>query len=149
MTYTEHTTIPAYVAGEWKDGHLMNSDAPVKWGGENPPPPIGAEIVVTMNRIGPATVTGYFVEEGWLGLLCRLHSPPEWLVKQNKGATKAHIFGPEYRQPGWLSVEGRDKQWYIQNPDGSTYNAGPWPTKAKADDALRYITWIAGGRTAD
>lgn len=148
-SYTELDTVPAYVAGEWVEGRLVNRDAPVKWGGKEPPPAIGDEIVVTINRCGPAVVTGYFVEDGWLGLKCRLHNPPEWHVKQNKGDPNGHVFGPEWRRPGWLSVEGRDKQWYVQKPDGSPVNAGPWPTQAEADKALGYLAWVAAGGSAD
>lgn len=149
MTYVEYDTPPAYVEGEWIDGKLVNREAPVKWGGKEPPPAIGAEIVVTINRCGPAVVTGYFVEDGWLGLRCKLHNPPEWFVKQNKGDPNGRVFGPEFRQPGWLSVEGRDGKWYVQKPDGSTMDAGPWATKPEADDALGQFAWVAAVGSAD
>jgi hypothetical protein len=96
MAYQEFSTPPAYVAPVWDHGKVMNPDA-VKWSHAEPPPPIGARIVVTMNKCGPAVVTGYFVEDGWLGLRCDLTDPPEWHVKQNKGNPAGCVFGPEFK----------------------------------------------------
>lgn len=96
MTYEEFDTLPAFIQLEWKDGRAVEADKP-RWGGTVPPPPIGAEIVVTINGCGPAIVTGYFVEGNFLGLRCRLTDPPAWHVKQNKGDPNGHVFGTEFR----------------------------------------------------
>lgn len=99
MTYQELDTVPAYVQlPKWSDpSELEPFRDQVKWVNEAPPPAIGAEILVTINSCGPAIVTGYFVEGGWLGLRCRLTNPPAWHVKQNKGNPNGHVFGPEFR----------------------------------------------------
>jgi hypothetical protein len=96
--YEKHDALPAYEPAQWNGDTLLNRDAPVKWGGKDAPPAVGSKIKVTMNNLGPATVKGYFVEEGWLGLLVDFHAPPEWWVKQN-GYSKplGHIFGPEFK----------------------------------------------------
>jgi hypothetical protein len=82
---------------------VRNRDV-TKWGGIEKngtatPPTIGSKIYVTMNKLGPATVKGYFVEGGWLGILVKLSDPPKWWREQNKGepGRLAHIFGPEFR----------------------------------------------------
>ncbi len=99
MDYQQFNAVPAYELAVWADGKVVNRDA-LKWGGKVPPPAIGAEIVVIMNNLGPAVVTGYFTEGGWLGLLCRLKNPPEWHRRQNAGRkAPSHIFGPEFRLP--------------------------------------------------
>lgn len=73
----------------------------LKWSGEEPPPPLGTEIIVEFNHLGPAKVLGYFTEYGWLGLEVELHSPPDWWVRQAKhnGFKTAFIFGVDsYRR---------------------------------------------------
>ena len=53
------------------------------WSGRGMPlPNIGATVNVTVNNLGLATVMGYFSEGGYLGIMTRLHNPPEWLKKQ-------------------------------------------------------------------
>ncbi|MFZ3482053.1 hypothetical protein [Sphingomonas sp. 3-13AW] len=81
MSYEVHATLP----------DLAN----VEWTGATPPPAIGAAIVATINGCGPAIVTGYFTQEGYLGVLCDLLAPPAWHVRQNKGNPRGHLFGPE------------------------------------------------------
>lgn len=99
MSYEELDTVPPYTAlPVWSDAAALDRTV-VKWVNPEPPPPIGAEIIVTMNGCGPAIVTGYFVEDNWLGLRCRLTNPPEWHVKQNKGDPNGHVFGPEFKLP--------------------------------------------------
>ncbi|MQX49643.1 hypothetical protein [Sinorhizobium medicae] len=97
MSYRELDTVPAYEAPIWEDGRVMNPEV-LKWGGKEPPPAIGEEIVVTINRCGAAVVTGYFIEHNWLGVRCRLTNPPERHVKQNNGNPNGHVFGPEFRR---------------------------------------------------
>lgn len=99
MTYEVFKTVPAYVAPEWSDDgrRCLNTDD-VRWSGLIAPPPVGTRIKVKMNNLGEATVKGYFVEDNWLGLLVRLHNPPEWHRKQdaNRPAGPSHIFGCEF-----------------------------------------------------
>lgn len=97
MTYAELDAVPAYELGTWADGKVTNAPDALKWGDKEPPPPIGARIVVTINNCGPAVVTGYFTEHGWLGIRCRLTAAPEWHRKQNNGDPRGCVFGPEFR----------------------------------------------------
>jgi hypothetical protein len=97
MDYTTYTTLPAYEQANFKNGDVVDRDG-VRWSGKEPPPPIGTEIVVTMwTTPGVGVVTGYFSEAGWLGLLVRMYTAPEWFRKRNPHNMTAHIFGPEYR----------------------------------------------------
>lgn len=66
-----------------------------RWSNASPPPGIGDVVRVRINAIGPATVTGYFVESGFLGVIVKPHSPPEFYTKQNGGAVPGHSFGAE------------------------------------------------------
>lgn len=56
----------------------------LKWSAKFPLPQIGDEIVITMNSIGPATVVGFFMEHGYVGVMTRATNPPKWLREQNK-----------------------------------------------------------------
>lgn len=94
--YRTFTSVPAFERAIWEGDKLVNEAAAIKWSGDLNPPAIGAQIVVTMNRLGPATIEGYFVEAGWLGLLCRLHNAPDWHREQRGGDPIAHIFGVEF-----------------------------------------------------
>lgn len=106
MEYQEHNTAPTFEAPQWIDpgsASVRNPDA-TKWGGLEKngtaqPPKIGTKVYVTMNKLGPATVKGYFVEGGWLGILVKFSDPPKWWREQNGSPAKSmgHIFGPEFR----------------------------------------------------
>jgi len=98
--YKELDTVPIYEVPVWRHGKAVTVRADVlKWSAPFPLPPVGSEIVVTMNRIGPATVTGYFACEGWLGIRCRPASPPEWYVKQNGRDAEGYVYGAEIALP--------------------------------------------------
>lgn len=93
--FYETTELPAWTQ--------MTDNAPapgeIVWSGKVAPPAIGSHIVVRMNGCGPAIVTGYFVEEGYLGLVCELTNAPEWHKKQNNNDPRGHVFGPEFDMP--------------------------------------------------
>lgn len=91
--YQEFTTLPAWTRAVWKDGKVVNATDPFKWSGSGDPPAIGATVKIYMNKLGTGTVTGYFVEYGWFGVLVALDEPPDWWVKQNGATKKAHLFG--------------------------------------------------------
>lgn len=97
MAYDTFQTLPAFTRAIWEGDKLMNPEAPTRWSNAAPPPAIGTRITITMNRLGPATVTGYFAEDGWLGLLVTLHDAPDWHRKQRNGDNRGHIFGPEFK----------------------------------------------------
>ena len=76
------------------------------WSGRDlmAPPPVGSTIRVTMNNLGLARVTGYFVQDGFLGVRAILQDPPEWLIEQHKRTAikhpewdleRGHFFGSE------------------------------------------------------
>ena len=98
MTYREHQTPPPWEQLIQYGGTIAPATpALVRWGNSTPPPPVGTRIIVTINSCGPATVTGYFTQDGYLGLRCDLLDPPEWHRRQNKGNVAGHVFGPEFR----------------------------------------------------
>jgi hypothetical protein len=85
-------TIPFYIVQTFGEANLREG---TKWSGKNPPPAIGSKVAANFNNLGRGTVTGYFEEGGWLGVLVQLDNPPSWYVKQNNGNVIAHIFGAE------------------------------------------------------
>ena len=68
---------------------------PVTWSGAMEPPPVGTKVRANFNNLGEATVTGYFVEEGYLGVECEPVNPPAWWRKQNPTWKKYMLFGVE------------------------------------------------------
>jgi hypothetical protein len=49
----------------------------------------------------------------------------------------------------WHTYERAPGEWMIRRPDGSDENMGPFATKAKADEAMGYVVWVAAGKSAD
>jgi hypothetical protein len=78
--------------------YRTDDEEPLKWSGSTPLPQIGDETRVTMNNIGPATVVGFFKEEGFVGVMVRLQDPPAWLVRQLKTEKTKEAFKS---RPGW------------------------------------------------
>ena len=97
--YAEFDTVPDHEEAVYDGKCFTNAPGALKWSNPEPPPAIGADIVVTINSCGPATVTGYFTQGGFIGLLVELHNPPDWHVKQNKGSRRGHVFGAEFHLP--------------------------------------------------
>jgi hypothetical protein len=95
-SYKEYSEVPAYEQAVYKDGLPVKSEALI-WAGKVPPPPVGEKINVNMNSLGNGDVVGYFSLEGYLGLRVQLDNPPDWYIKQNKGNSVGHIFGPEFK----------------------------------------------------
>jgi hypothetical protein len=98
--YQEFSVLPenwtrAQWAGQPGNGNVINDADPFKWSGKSDPPAIGAKVKLYMNDFGTGTVTSYFAEYGWLGILVKLDNPPAWYVKQNEGKVPkaAHFFG--------------------------------------------------------
>lgn len=70
------------------------------WSGANEkrflaPPAIGERVQVTFNQLGTGTVTGYFVEAGFLGIILKADNRPDWHKKQNPNCDLYHVFGAE------------------------------------------------------
>jgi hypothetical protein len=95
--YREFFAIPEYVSRVAKDGESPESDGVPWWSGSMPLPKIGEKVNVIMNGLGIGVVEKYFVEYGWLGVMVKLDSPPEWYVKQNGANHLAHIYGVEMK----------------------------------------------------
>ena len=95
--YEEFPVCPPYEHAVFIDGKSQPPTEPGRalWSNKAPPPGPGEVIRIRMNSLGAATVTGYFVQCGWLGVLCTLHDAPEWHRRQNKGDPKGHVFGAE------------------------------------------------------
>jgi hypothetical protein len=93
-------TCPEWVAPIWtKDpdtGRTLGLENPeaIKWSGkEFAPPPIGAP--VTVQRCGAGVVTGYFVEDSWLGVIVKIDAPSAGLLDRLGGNFPVHAFGAE------------------------------------------------------
>lgn len=66
-----------------------------RWSGAGDPPAIGGRVNCRINGLGLATVTGYFVQGGYLGVTVKLDEPKSWYLKQNGGNVVGHSFGAE------------------------------------------------------
>src|SRR5262245_19401824 len=88
-------TVPDYVVAKWsEDGkELLSPKDQTKWSSEISPPAIGQVIKINLNRLGEATVKGYFVEQHWLGCRVYLHNAPDWHKRQHGVNPTAWIFG--------------------------------------------------------
>jgi len=62
-------------------------------------PSIGQRIYISMNGIGWASVKGYFVSEGYLGVMTLAENPPKWLVDQRQAAKLEPSYDSE---PNWV-----------------------------------------------
>lgn len=96
MTYATYDTLPANIV-RYKEGDDTKQPGVLLWSDDHEIPAIGADIVITMNGIGPATVVGYFSEHGWFGVLTKAHNPPEWLAKRHGPNYIGHCFGVEFK----------------------------------------------------
>ena len=87
-----------------------------RWSAGFDPPAIGDTVRVRTNSLGRATVTGYFVQGDWLGVIVRLDAPADWYVKQNGGNVPGHSFGAE------IELEADDGE----HDDGQPDEAQEW-----------------------
>ena len=98
---------------------------PPRWSGTgelSAPPALGSAVVIRMNRIGPAEVTGYFFQGGFLGVYATPHEPPDWWLKQMAGASgrrDAMVFGAELGPRALASyvLEAADDIKKLRKPD--------------------------------
>jgi hypothetical protein len=89
-------TLPAW--RPFEKGAEAAPGAPPLWGlsgGFEAPPAVGARVDVRINGFGPATVLGYFVEHGFLGVKVKPDVRPPWHVRQNPSRDVALVFGAE------------------------------------------------------
>lgn len=87
--------LPRWQAMNGRSSDFPIPDAGAKWSADFPPPPVGGRVNVRINGLGPATVTGYFVESGYLGVIVKLDDPKPFYLKQNGGNVPGHSFGAE------------------------------------------------------
>jgi hypothetical protein len=68
-----------------------------KWSSDKAPPAIGETVTTNVyNRDGfKARVTGYFTQDGWLGVTADLLDPPEAFTQRQDGDPRVHLFGAE------------------------------------------------------
>lgn len=72
------------------------------WTGEDPVPPMGSRVMVTMNNMGTGEVVGYYMAKGednnaYTGVVVLLDTPPIWYLEQNSGCRLVWVFGREVR----------------------------------------------------
>ena len=68
---------------------------------KGPLPELGEEVFIHTNGIGDATVTGYFVEHGYLGFYAKVRNPePEWVEQEERRSQKASVIDWRERFPG-------------------------------------------------
>lgn len=63
---------------------------PLYWSADSEPPAVGARVELELRGRHKAEVVGYFAEYGWLGIIVRLDTVPQWL-KQNRKDTPSPI----------------------------------------------------------
>ena len=93
--------LSAYMKGfdEFPDG---------KWSG-NFIPEIGETILAVVNGIGRCQVLGYYLEDGWNGVIVLPESPPEWFICQNGENSVCGLFGAEIGKLELGYLEGDNK----------------------------------------
>lgn len=69
------------------------------WSGVGDPPELGARVEIGVNGIGPGTVEGYAVSDGYLGLMVRADEAtrPDWHRAQNPANGAFLTFGAELK----------------------------------------------------
>lgn len=67
------------------------------WTNRADPPAWGSEVTVRLNKLGAGKVTGYYVVEGYLGVMVQLNDAtrPDWHRRQNPENTPSVVFGAE------------------------------------------------------
>lgn len=68
-----------------------------KWSG-NFIPKIGETVFAVINDIGKCQVLGYYLEDGWIGVIAKPAQPPEWFIRQNGKNAVCGLFGTEIRK---------------------------------------------------
>ena len=69
----------------------------VKWSGKGAIPAVGDTVNVRLNSIGEGCVTGYFVQDGYVGVKVKIFNPPEWMKCNNPEGEDSFIFGAEIK----------------------------------------------------
>lgn len=97
---------------EWEvfsAAELEQAEGLYVWRGADPIPAQGERVQVTLNGLGPGTVSGFFLageagkadpanpERRFLGVAVMLESPPDWYKQQTPSyqTDPARVFGPE------------------------------------------------------
>ena len=99
----EHSTggpMPVHFLPVFK--HRQGDERPYRhalWSGIGEPPAVGTRVTISVNGIGPGTVTGYAVQGGYLSamVLADDATRPEWHKKQNPSNEPFIVFGAELK----------------------------------------------------
>lgn len=149
MTLTLSLELPPFVTAVWSEDGKTVEPAPegfARWSppkaerGTRQPPALGDLIAV--GRWGAAVVTGYFVEDGWLGVRSTLLEPPaDWFKGREPGSEhNVCTFAPEFEPLahaegalGALTLTWRD---HPNGPAFRVYDLDPDVTDWRAFEAL-------------
>jgi hypothetical protein len=91
------------IYGDDQDRTISNKPDPgvaLLWSGDFIPAR-GDRVHIRMNEFGDGTITGFFTEHGWLGLIVKLDAAPAWHRKQNRGHKyqgSVLVFGAEVKK---------------------------------------------------
>lgn len=72
-------------------------------------PEIGETILAVVNGIGKCQVLGYYLKDGWSGVIVLPENPPEWFIRQNGRNGVCGLFGAEIRELEFGYLEGDNK----------------------------------------
>lgn len=96
MSYQEFDALPQFEHAVFENGkRLASVTGNPFWSRPEQPPEVGDIVEVRINSIGLARVIGYFVQDGYLGLLVKPFDPPDWYIRQNGYFATGHVFGAE------------------------------------------------------
>jgi hypothetical protein len=95
--------IPPYEPVVQTLGGILPQSSPdvLRWGTRDlaTPPAIGDTVHCRVNSIGECRVTGYFEDQGFLGVEAIALHPPLWFIKQNGAVRTVYLFGNEICTP--------------------------------------------------
>ena len=92
-----------------------NTYAEPKWVTDKPVPAVNTLVNVKINGIGRSKVLRYFTEHGFLGLVVKPLSPPDWYAKQNGADAECHVFPAECEELRVLHDDGKpNEEFYAE-----------------------------------
>ena len=96
MSIAYSHVLPAWEHGQRDErGFLRSVEGKPIWSNPKPPPAIGDRVRIRVNGIGMATVTRYFVQEGFLGIETTVDAWPAPFDRDPDASRVCHVFGAE------------------------------------------------------